>query len=100
MRTRLLALSLLALGAGGCQNDCMTLAQNICECAPTQLAQQECQSQISLASGTVILGPADLSRCTRLLNTCDCRMLQTNTLSGKVGCGLARSDPNDRSLNP
>ena len=94
---------LLALATGGgvgCQNDCVTLAQTICECAPTQLAQQSCQSQVSIASGVAVLGPADLSRCTRLLQSCDCRRLTTNTLAAKVACGLALPDPNDRSLSP
>ncbi len=97
MRTASLLLALAALSAG-CQSDCYTLAQNICQCAASQAEQQSCISQIALINGTANPSSADLARCTQELNTCDCRMLETGTLAAKVACGLARPDPNDRSL--
>jgi hypothetical protein len=88
----------LALSA--CSNDCLTLAKQVCQCAPSGARQQACQSEVGLINGSVHLTEADLHRCHSLLQTCDCRLLTTNSLSGKVACGLARPNPNDKSLNP
>ncbi|MHB1847367.1 MAG: hypothetical protein ACYCWW_21290 [Deltaproteobacteria bacterium] len=94
-----IALAVALLGTG-CQSDCYTLALNICECAPSQIQQQSCQSQIAVVNGTATPTGQDLARCTQFLNSCDCRMLETNTLAAKVACGLARPDPNDRAFHP
>lgn len=84
-----------ALAVAGCNNSCQTLANNICECSPTQAAQQNCQAEASIANGTATLSNDDLNRCSALQNACDCRMLATGSFAAKVACGLARPDPND-----
>jgi hypothetical protein len=98
---RLLAAGVLAAAASlaGCNNSCQTLANNICECSPTQAAQQNCQAEASIANGTATLSNDDLNRCSALQNTCDCRMLATGSFAAKVACGLARPDPNDSTLS-
>jgi hypothetical protein len=98
VRAALLLATGFALSA--CSNDCLTLAKQVCQCAPTGSRLQACQAQVGVMNGIVHLTSADLARCHSLLATCDCRLLTTNTLSGKVACGLARPNPNDRSLNP
>ncbi len=99
--SRLLLAAALSLAVlAGCNNDCQNLANNICMCAPTQIAQQNCQAAASLANGTSALSSDDMNRCTQLLQTCDCRMLASGSFEGKVLCGLARPDPGDVSLNP
>jgi len=93
-----------ALAAGlllsACGNDCLKLAKQVCQCAASGARQQACQSQVGLVNSTLHLTQDDLTRCNKLLNTCDCRLLTTNSLSGKVACGVARPNPNDQSLNP
>jgi hypothetical protein len=93
-----------ALAAGmllaGCGNDCLTLAKQVCQCAASGARQQACQAQVGLVNNTLHLTGDDLTRCNNLLKTCDCRLLTTNSLSGKVACGVARPNPNDQSLNP
>ncbi len=101
MSARVLALvAALGLFAAACNNDCYNLANNVCMCSATQQQQQACQAAISLANGTAVIDQATLSHCTAMLQTCDCRMLATNTYAAKGACGLARGDPNDRALNP
>ncbi len=95
-----LAAGALALVLAACNNDCYNLAVNICECSSTQQGQQACQAAAALANGTAVLDGTTLSRCTQLLQTCDCRMLASGSYAAKVACGLARPDPNDVSLNP
>ena len=95
----LAAIAAGALLLAGCNNDCFNLATNICECSPTQQGQQACQAAAALANGVQALDSATVSRCTALLQTCDCRMLASGSYAGKVACGLARPDPNDVALN-
>ncbi|MHB8420285.1 MAG: hypothetical protein ACYDCL_19605 [Myxococcales bacterium] len=98
---RLLAAA-LACGAlaAGCNNACQNLANNICECSPTQIAQQNCNAATAIAAGTDSLTNDDLNRCNQWLVSCDCRMLASGSYAGKVACGLARPDPGDPSLSP
>jgi hypothetical protein len=94
----------LVLAAGiflsGCGNDCLTLAKQVCACGASGARQQACNSQVGIVNSSMHLSGDDLSRCNSLLKTCDCRLLTTNSLSGKVACGVARPNPNDQSLNP
>jgi hypothetical protein len=98
--TRLALLLAAGLALSACGNDCLTLAKQVCQCASSGARQQACQSEVGIVNGTMHLTPQDMSRCNSLLKTCDCRLLTTNSLSGKVACGLARPNPNDQSLNP
>jgi hypothetical protein len=101
MKRFLLGTALAACVAlAGCNNSCQTLSNNICECSPTQSAQQNCQAEASIANGTATLTTDDLNRCNAFVNSCDCRMLATGSYAAKVACGLARPDPNDVSLSP
>lgn len=99
-RALLLAVLGLGLGLAGCNNACQTLANDICECSPTQAAQQNCEAEASIANGTATLSNDDLDRCTALQASCDCRMLATGSYAAKVACGLARPDPGDAALSP
>jgi hypothetical protein len=101
MRAFILGAILAACCAlSGCNNSCQTLANNICECSPTQASQQNCEAEASIANGTATLSADDLNRCSALQNSCDCRMLASGSFAAKVACGLARPDPNDKSLSP
>jgi len=101
MRTLALAAAGVALAlAAGCNNSCQNLANNICECSATQAAQQNCQAAASIANGTNALSAEDLANCNAWLNSCDCRMLESDSYAAKVACGLARPDPLDVSLSP
>ncbi len=100
MRRPLWVAAALGLFASACNNDCYNLANNICMCSATQQQQQACQAAIALANGTAVIDPVTLNHCTAMLQTCDCRMLATNSYAAKVACGLARSDPNDQALDP
>ncbi len=93
-------LAALGVTLAACNNDCQNLANNICECAPNQTAQQNCQMAASLANGTYSLSSDDLSRCTQWLQTCDCRMLASGSYQAKVACGLARPNPGGKSIDP
>jgi hypothetical protein len=97
---RLALLLAAGLSLSACGNDCLTLAKQVCQCAASGARQQACASEVGLISGTIHLTGNDLTRCSNLLKTCDCRLLTTNSLSGKVACGLARPNPLDQSLNP
>ena len=92
---------LLGLGlAGACNNDCYTLAQNICQCQATPQLVGACQNNVSQQNGVQNPNSTDLARCHAELQTCDCRSLQSGSLQAKVTCGLARPNPNDSALNP
>jgi hypothetical protein len=93
------ALLLLSAGAA-CNNDCYTLAQNICTCQPTPSLISACDNDISQQNSLANPTSADLARCHAELQACDCRSLQSGSLQAKVICGLARENPTDKALNP
>ncbi len=84
----------------GCNNDCYTLAQNICQCQSTPTLVGACQNDVSQQNGIASPTSADLARCHAALQTCDCRSLASGSFQAKVTCGLARENPTDKALNP
>jgi hypothetical protein len=91
----------LVLGlAIGCNNDCYTLAQNICQCQSTPTLVAACQNDVSQQNGIASPTSVDLARCHAELQTCDCRSLAGGSYQAKAICGLARENPNDKALNP
>jgi len=91
----------LVLGlASACNNDCYTLAQNICQCQATPTLVSACQNDVSQQNGIASPTSADLARCHTALTACDCRSLQSGSLQAKVTCGLARENTSDKALNP
>ena len=94
------AAALLLCLAPACNNDCYNLAQNICQCESTPQLVSACQNDVSQQNGVQNPTSADLARCHAMLQTCDCRSLQSGSLQAKVTCGLARPNPTDKALNP
>ena len=96
----LTAAALVLVLASACNNDCYSLAQSICQCQATPALVGACQNDISQQNGVASPTSADLTRCHRELQACDCRSLQSGSLQAKVTCGLARENPADKALNP
>jgi hypothetical protein len=100
LRAALFALELGLVAGAACNNDCYTLAQNICQCESTPQLVGACQNDVSQQNSIQSPNSTDLARCHEMLKTCDCRSLQSGSLQAKVACGLARANPDDKSLNP
>jgi hypothetical protein len=73
---------------GGCKGNCRKLSERLCDCAPNTTARDTCLQRAANEDGRVSPSPADDARCGQLLQVCDCHT--TDTLQGKVNCGLAR----------
>jgi len=82
--------ALAALALDGCTNDCLKLAQKVCDCQPTATLRDTCNSDASNQKAQITLTSADERLCAGLLDSCDCHTLDTP--QGKVNCGQAR-DP-------
>jgi len=100
VRRLLLAAVLGLLSGAGCNNACYNLAKTICQCEPTSNSIAVCNNQVAVRNGIASPTSEDLQRCQNLLNVCDCRSLQSQSLAAKVSCGLARENPTDKALNP
>ncbi len=72
----------------GCKGNCRKLSERLCDCAASNSLKDVCLQRAAQEDGRIPGTAADEARCSALLNTCDCHT--TNTVQGKVNCGLAR----------
>lgn len=86
------ALSLLAvatlLGLSGCKGSCRQLSEKLCECSANSTEKTACLQRAANEESRIAVQPADDARCAELLDSCDCRLVDTP--EGKQRCGLAR----------
>jgi hypothetical protein len=84
----LLSLLLSAFLFAGCKGNCRKLAERLCDCAANSTLKDVCLQRAANEDSRIGATSADEARCSTLLQTCDCHI--TNTVQGKVNCGLAR----------
>ncbi len=82
-----LACSLLVLSLG-CKGKCRQLSEKLCECSPNTLQKDACVQRAQGEEGRLAPTEEDEAICAQLLETCDCRLVDTP--EGKRACGLAR----------
>jgi hypothetical protein len=79
--------------APGCKSNCRQLSEKQCDCTTSATERTSClqvaATKESNAGGTLVLTQADEDTCGALLETCDCRLVDTP--AGKERCGLAVS---------
>ncbi len=80
---------LTALLLAGCKGQCRQLSERLCDCALNSSEKTACLSRASNSEGVNPPTEADEANCKTMLNSCDCRLI--NTPDGKVRCGLARA---------
>ena len=86
------ALTLLMLAAlpalTGCKGPCRQLSEKLCECSATSTEKTACLQRAASEESRIAVQPGDEVRCESLLESCDCRLIDTP--EGKQRCGLAR----------
>ncbi len=85
----LLALTSLLLVTSGCKSQCRLLSEKACDCTVNSNDRTNCLTRASQQDSTFNSSPTaeDEDRCEALLETCDCRLVDTP--AGKMRCGLA-----------
>ena len=73
----------------GCKSHCRLLSEKLCDCTTTTTEKTACLSRAATQEGTFPPTADDEVTCTALVDTCDCRLVDTP--SGKERCGLAVS---------
>lgn len=88
--TRTLSFLVLAglLGLSGCKGPCRQLSEKLCDCAATSTERTSCLQRAASEESRIAVQPEDEARCEGLLESCDCRLVDTP--EGKQRCGLAR----------
>ena len=71
----------------GCSTPCEELAAEICACEPSRSARDACERRAGQQADASEPSDAEQNRCERLIDTCDCHVL--DTAAGKRACGLA-----------
>ena len=87
MKAAITALALLALLLPGCEDSCVQLSREVCDCEPTELDQQACRQRVDINTADSAPSTAQLECCEGLLDTCTCKKLENGDLAA---CGLAR----------
>ena len=83
----LLAFTSLLLVTSGCKSHCRVLSEKLCDCTSNSTDRTACLSSIASRDDNVNATQNDT--CAALVDTCDCRLVDTP--SGKERCGLAVS---------
>ena len=78
---------MMALGTAGCDEPCRVLADQVCECEPSEARQNACKSNVSDRAADTKVSEAEQERCSELLDTCTCERLEEGDWAA---CGLAR----------
>ena len=81
----------LCLGLVACKSPCRQLSEKLCDCSINSAEKNGCVTRAGNAEGVNEPSEADQATCKALLETCDCRLI--DTAEGKVRCGLARPAP-------
>lgn len=83
----LFAFASLLLVTAGCKSQCRLLSEKLCDCTSNSTDKTACLSRAATQEGTFPPTVKDEERCQGLMETCDCRLIDTPT--GKERCGLA-----------
>ncbi|MCA1828676.1 MAG: hypothetical protein ABR567_11340 [Myxococcales bacterium] len=99
-------LACLLFAAAGCQDACLTLADQICSCQPDENSKANCNQQAKTAESTFAVTSADEQYCQSKLDLqqCDCGSQNSpaataaccaklNTPEGRDACGLVITSP-------
>ena len=88
--TRALSLFVLAglLGLSGCKGPCRQLSEKLCDCSANSSEKTACLQRAANEESRIAVQPEDEATCQALLQSCDCRLVDTP--EGKQRCGLAR----------
>ena len=93
-RMRKLILSLAAgLSVSGCKTSCRQLSEVLCDCTSGTSERTDCLQRAAKLEAEYLVATsydqqmADRAVCEELMDTCDCRLIDTQ--SGKENCGLA-----------
>ncbi len=90
MRSKKLAVlvAVVALGVlAACKGPCRQLSEKLCDCSVNTFDRNTCLQKVSSAEGNAVVTSEDNNRCAALVNSCDCRLI--DTAQGKINCGLA-----------
>jgi hypothetical protein len=90
MRT-LILIAVAALALTGCKSQCRQLSEKLCDCAINSSERDNCLRRASNSETVSPPTEVDEAYCQGLLETCDCRLIDTT--QGKIDCGLARPAP-------
>lgn len=85
---KFLTIALLALALPACKSKCRQLSEKLCECTANTTDRTSCLTVASSKEQNYTANEASESTCGALLDSCDCRLIDTP--QGKVKCGLAR----------
>lgn len=89
MRHAVASLAALLLLASGCKGQCRQLSEKLCDCSANTTTRTSCLQNAATREGSYPPTAEDEAACQALLDTCDCRLIDTP--QGKVNCGLARN---------
>lgn len=83
----------VALLTGACQDPCVSLAERICSCEPTESDRRSCRTdRIVNQQSQVEISDADRELCEQKLETCSCGALDENDLDA-CGFVVAAEEP-------
>ena len=85
----LIAFASLLLATSGCKSHCRLLTEKQCDCTTSTTEKTSCLSRAATQEASFPPSADDEMTCEGLVETCDCRLLDTP--SGKERCGLAVS---------
>ncbi len=86
---RVLGMLLLVGGASlaGCDDPCVELSRQRCDCERNETAQRACRQRVDETEPTRDATQAEFDCCSRLLDTCTCERLAAGDLAA---CGVAQ----------
>ena len=83
----LLALTSLLLVTSGCKSQCRLLSVKACDCTVNSTDKTACLQRAATQETTFPPTAENDDRCEKLIEQCDCRLV--DTAAGKMRCGLA-----------
>ncbi|MFO0597892.1 MAG: hypothetical protein U0228_21500 [Myxococcaceae bacterium] len=82
----------LVLAGTGCKTSCRRLSEKLCDCTTSTTEKTSClQVAANKESTAIVVSQEDQDRCEALIDSCDCRLVDTP--AGKARCGWA--EPSD-----
>jgi hypothetical protein len=86
----LFALASVLLVTSGCKTACRQLSEKQCDCTTNSNARTQCLQNAATKETTWPPTADDELKCQDLIETCDCRLVDTQ--AGKERCGLANPE--------
>jgi hypothetical protein len=84
----LAACMLTVVLANGCGNACLTLADNICSCQPSDTLKTNCQQRARDQDAIFSVRSQDEQYCQGILDSGKCDCTRLDTPEGRAACGL------------